>query len=174
MLRQSEDPYLALLNYRATPLPWCKRSPAELLMGRRIRTRVPQLPELLKPGWSYLEEFRKQNQKFKAKQKRNFDKRHRTRESDAIPSDSKVWITSEGDRAEGTVTSPANSPRSYLVETPAGTVRRNCQHLNVAPSQLSDNTETQVETKQNSEATRRIVTRSQTGTVVKPPDRLYA
>ena len=68
MLRQSEDPYLALLNYRATPLPWCKRSPAELLMGRRIRTRVPQLPELLKPGWSYLEEFRKQNQKFKAKQ----------------------------------------------------------------------------------------------------------
>ena len=64
-------------------------------------------------------------------------------ESDAIPSDSKVWITSEGDQAKGTVTSYANSPRSYLVETPAGTVRRNCQHLNVAPSQPSDNTETQ-------------------------------
>lgn len=74
MLKQSEDAYLPLLNCRAIPLPWCRRSPAELLMGRRIRTRVPQLPEQLEPGWSYLGEFRKENQKFKAKQKRNFDK----------------------------------------------------------------------------------------------------
>ena len=76
MLKQSKDPYVALLNYRATPLPWCKRSPAELLMGRRLRTRIPRLPEQLQPTWSYLEEFRKLNQKFKARQKRDFDKRH--------------------------------------------------------------------------------------------------
>ena len=174
MLKQSEDPYLALLNYRATPSPWCKRSPAELLMGRRLRTHVPQLPEQLKPTWSYLEDFRKQNQKFKAKQKRDFDKRHRAKESDAIPSDTTVWITSKGERAEGTVISPADSPRSYLVDTPTGTVKRNRQHLNVAPSQPSENTENQTETEQNTEITRRIVTRSQTGTEVKPPEQLYA
>ena len=34
----SPDPFLALLSYRATPLP---RSPAELLMGRVIKTDVP-------------------------------------------------------------------------------------------------------------------------------------
>ena len=169
MLKQSEDPYVALLNYHATPLPWCKRSPSELLMGRRLRTRVPRLPEQLKPMWSYLEEFRKQNQKFKDRQKRDFDKRHRVKESDAIPSDSPGWITSEGGRMEGTVVSPANSPRSYLVETPSGTVRRNRVHLNVAPSQPSENTELQTEIEM-----RRIVTRSQTGTAVRPPERLYA
>ena len=38
-----EDIYMALLSYRATPLPWCGLSPAELLMGRKIRTDVPQL-----------------------------------------------------------------------------------------------------------------------------------
>ena len=174
MLKQSKDPYLALLNYRATPLPWCNYSPAELLMGRKLRTRIPQLPEHLTPTWSYMDEFRKQNQKFKAKQKRDYDKRHRTKESDAIPDGSTVWITSEGERAEGTVISPADSPRSYLVDTPNGTLRRNRQHLNVAPSQPSGHTETQHETEQNTKSTRQIVTRSQTGTEVKPPERLYA
>ena len=174
MLKQAEDPYLALLNYRATPLPWCKRSPAELSMGRKLRTRIPQLPEQLTPTWSYMDEFRKQNQKFKAKQKRDYDKRHRTKESDAIPDGSTVWITSEGERAEGTVISPADSPRSYLVDTPAGTLRRNRQHLNVAPWQPDELTETQPEIEQNTESTRRIMTRSQTGTELKPPERLYA
>ena len=34
LLKKSEDPYEALLSYRATPLSWCDLSPAELCMGR--------------------------------------------------------------------------------------------------------------------------------------------
>ena len=43
LLAKSADPYMALLSYRATPLP-CGLSPAELLMGRRLQTdiHVPQ------------------------------------------------------------------------------------------------------------------------------------
>ena len=38
MLEKSKDPHLALLSHRATALQWCGLSPAELLMGRWIRT----------------------------------------------------------------------------------------------------------------------------------------
>jgi len=41
-LKQSDDLNVALLNYQATPLPWCNRSPSELLMGRCIRTTLQQ------------------------------------------------------------------------------------------------------------------------------------
>ena len=42
LLCKSSDPYSALLAYRSTPLPWCGYSPAELLMGRKIRSKIPQ------------------------------------------------------------------------------------------------------------------------------------
>ena len=83
--QQSSDP---LLKYCATPLPWCRHSPAELLMGRRLRTHFPQLPESIQLTWSYMEEFRKQNKKFKVRQKRNFDQSLRDRESNVIPNNS--------------------------------------------------------------------------------------
>ncbi|KAJ8405506.1 hypothetical protein AAFF_G00319790 [Aldrovandia affinis] len=41
-----EDPYLAVLNYRASPLE-CGRSPAELLMNRKLKTKLPSAEHLL-------------------------------------------------------------------------------------------------------------------------------
>ena len=46
LLQYSADPYKALLNYRATPLLWCSPSTQELLMGRKIRTELPQITKL--------------------------------------------------------------------------------------------------------------------------------
>ena len=34
VIQKSTDPFMALLSYRSTPMPWCGLSPAELCMGR--------------------------------------------------------------------------------------------------------------------------------------------
>ena len=90
MLKKSQDPHIAVLSYRATPHPWCGYSPAELCMGRRIRTAVPQSNTMLIPQWSYLKEFKVKNAEFKKKQKEQFDSRHGAKELPEISDDSAV------------------------------------------------------------------------------------
>ena len=141
-------------------------------MGRSLRTCLPQVREQLVPKWPYLSEFRALNLKYKRKQKRDYDKRHRSQDVEDIPSQSKVWITSEGRRTEGIIVSPSKSPRSYLVDTPKGVVRRNRQHLYVAPPTQEKSEPDTAEQCTDQPPENRIVTRSQTGTTVKPPERL--
>ena len=167
MIKRSEDPHLAVLSYRATPHTWCGFSPAELCMGRRIRTTVPQTNSMLVPKWSYLNVFKQKNAHFKTMQKKQFDRRHRVKESSPIPDDADVWITSESVPVPGRVVSPGETPRSYVVETPSGQLQRNRSQLNVAPNETSS---TELQTPQSSPP-RRIVTRTVTGTEIKPPDR---
>ena len=56
-LLQDSNPCLALLNFRATPLPWCRLCPSQLLMGRPLRSNLPSLQENLVPDWSHLRQF---------------------------------------------------------------------------------------------------------------------
>ena len=46
---QNQDPYLALLEYRNTPVVGMKYSPAQTLMSRRLRTKIPVATSLLSP-----------------------------------------------------------------------------------------------------------------------------
>ena len=78
LLRDTNDHDLALLSYRSTPLSWCQHSPAELLMGRQIRSTLPISTKSLMPKWPDLDEFCKVNQQFKQKQKKNYDRQHHT------------------------------------------------------------------------------------------------
>ena len=75
-LEKSADPYLALLAYRTTPLPWYGLSPAQLAMGRPMRTDIPQVLSTLIPEWSYLTSFRQKDAEMKRKQKADYDRRH--------------------------------------------------------------------------------------------------
>jgi hypothetical protein len=102
-------------------------------MGRRIRTTIPQTNKQLVPQWNFLEAFYEKNKQFKESQKVHFDRRHRAREPSPIPDDAEVWITSEGQPIQGRVLSQADTPRSYVVDTPTGTLVRNQSHLNVVP-----------------------------------------
>ena len=189
-LLKSEDPYMALLSYRATPLPWCGLSPAELSMGRKVRTTVPQITKLLTPDWPFVQEFRKKNRDFKDKQKMNYDVRHRVHQQSEIPDGSAVWIQSEREPARpGQVVSPAETPRSYRVQAPTGELRRNRCQLNVVPprEELHESDEPITDTylapepanvpeptsvPSSTPVPSRIMTRTQTGTVINPPNRL--
>ena len=189
LLRESTDPYMALLTYRSTPLPWCGLSPAELLMGRCLRTNLPQVVDRLKPTWQYIERFRKKDKEFKDEQKRHYDQRHKCRPLPDIPDGSKVWVMDGDIPTPATVTHQVEAPRSYTVETEKGTIHRNRYHLKAVPpvpdpegGTLPSSTEAEKmvagdqrnQIYQQTETTsppHRIMTRSRTGTAIRPPDR---
>ena len=183
LLTGTRDPFTALLAYRATPLPWCHLSPAELLMGRRIRTTVPQTTKHLTPTWPYLDPFRKLNAEYKAKQKAHYDAHFRVRDSSAIPDDTEVWVTTgtSSEPVRGTVVRAAETPRSYRVGVPSGDVRRNRGHIRVvpdtdisspAPTENSPQAPTAEEAPEPTTPGRHIITRSQTGSSAGRPDYL--
>ena len=94
-------------------------------MWRRVQSIVPQAKKLLFPKCVHMEDFQEANVKFKKQQKRNFDEKHRALDLPEIPKDMNVWITSGTPARQGRVTSSHQSPRSYIVDTPAGSVRCN-------------------------------------------------
>ena len=77
LLFKSSDPNLALLAYWSTPFPWCGLSPAELLMGKKIRSEVPQYPTNFIPLRSYLPMIRQKDKETKELQKTHYNCRHR-------------------------------------------------------------------------------------------------
>ena len=190
LLRKSEDPHLALLCYRSTPLPWCNITPTELLMGRKVRTNLPQAKEALIPNWPHLSGLKERDEEFKHKQKEHYDRRHQARPLSPIADNSEAWIMSESQPRTGRVIMQATTPRSYTVDCGNGEIRRNRYHLNPIPSPTPDNTsrdstspipsptpaspqETSTDQSTPPPSPRMIMTRSRTGTIIRPPDRLF-
>jgi len=134
LLKNSKDPYMAMLTYRSTSLPLCGRSPAELSMGRLVQTCVPIADSKLIPQWTYIV---KSDATYKLKQD-NFDKRCRTKNLPVIPDDTPVWVDPDHDLVSGKVVTSAETPRSYLVETSTGQIQRNRVQLRVIPQGSND------------------------------------
>ena len=176
LLKNSEDPFLTLLSYRATPLPWCGRSPAELLMGRKICSTLPMPTSTLVPEWPYVKEFQQANEKFKQQQKADYDRCHRVQDLPEIPDNTDVWITTGGHPVAGRTVTMAETPRSYIVQTPTGEMRRNRSQLNIAPptadTQTADDIPQTASHTEEEQARSPIMTRSRTGTHIAPPNRL--
>ncbi|KAK7889208.1 hypothetical protein WMY93_024768 [Mugilogobius chulae] len=106
-------------------------SPTELLMGRKIRTTVPVIPSQLDPHGADLGKVKSREQSYRQRQKQNYNKRHRAHDMPSLQQGEHVWIKDMQQR--GTVVSTAGTPRSYIVETPNGNLRRNRYHLSRTP-----------------------------------------
>ena len=125
LLQKRDDPYMALLSYRSTPLH-NGFSPAELLMSRKLRTNVPMIPDQLRPRVPDLSALRNTEERAKNKMKQDFDKHHKAKDLAVLLPGTKVWVPDQ--RQYGTVVASA-SPRSYIVTTPQKQVRRNRRSL---------------------------------------------
>ena len=74
LLTKSDDPYEALLAYRAIPLE-NGFSPAELCTGRRLRTTLPTTTSKLTPQWPELTKLREKEGKIKTEQTKDYNRR---------------------------------------------------------------------------------------------------
>uniref|UniRef100_A0A8C5A661 Uncharacterized protein n=1 Tax=Gadus morhua TaxID=8049 RepID=A0A8C5A661_GADMO len=70
--KRGGDKAKALQTYRATPLE-SDYSPAQLLMGRQIRSDIPQHPATLRPQWPNIKGFRRSEKQAKEDQQRRQD-----------------------------------------------------------------------------------------------------
>lgn len=121
---KQEDPFLALMTYRATVMETTGCSPAQLIMGRNIRTRLPVIKSQLYPRWPDLVKVAEKDAEAKLRSTRNYNSQHGTRDLRYIPPGSAVLMQNPIEktwepaptRIEGKV-----GDRSYLV--------RNRRHL---------------------------------------------
>ena len=123
LLRKNEDPYLALLAYRNAPLA-NGYSPAQLLMGRQLRSTVPAHADTLKPSIPDASHLRAKESIQRGYQKTAFDPRHRALELPPLETGAQVWIKDAN--RNGVVTGQAQTPRYYHIRTDGNTIiRRN-------------------------------------------------
>jgi len=88
---QNVNMYMAMLSYRSTPLE-NGLSPVELLMGRRLRTTIPALPQQLNPKLPNNSQLCLKETLQREKQRENYNKCHRTVISKPLRRGDGVWI----------------------------------------------------------------------------------
>ena len=129
---------------------------------------------------------------YKRQQEINYNRRHKASLKEALEDSTPVWVSTEGHKEKGVVVTPTGMPRSYLIQTQKGEVRRTRFHLQPHPQEEAKEEEQTQEvqgmketkeepaeqpaepkTREINLRTSPIQTRTRMGTVIKPPDQLY-
>ena len=168
LLKTSKDPYLSLLIYRSTPLPSIGHSPAELLMGWQLRTRLPLATNQLQPRVIQHSVISSRDKQYKEKQKGNFDKRHGTKPLSVLHQNDPVWIA--GRKEEGVI-KKRTGDRSYMIRAQNGAVyNRNRYHIRPIPELTTDIQEdpVEVETYTDNSSTRDLENQTETNSDQEP------
>ena len=138
---KQEDPFLALMAYRATSIPATGKTPSEVIMGRQIRTTLPSITKVLEPKLTCHAAVKKADAETKKSYKESFDRRNGTRELPQLqPGD---WVRTKLDTekqwsTEAKVVNKDQSPRSYIIDSGGRMLRRNRRHLRRIPPPTSE------------------------------------
>ena len=123
--QSGQEPYLALLEYRNTPLE-CGYSPAQLLYNRRTKSVIPATNDLLKPKLVNDRIVQEKMQKSKSLQKQNHDKTSKSLSPLKVNDSVRIQFGKTWKIAK--VIKIHNS-RSYTVQTKEGGVYRRNRKL---------------------------------------------
>lgn len=129
------DIQLALLHQRNTPRSTNLPSPNERLIGRFTRTNLPITNEALKP--KIVENVHNELKKLQAIQKSYADRG--SKPSEELEIGNKIRLqTGHKEWTGAEIVDKANSPRSYIVQTPDGKIfRRNSSHLHTTKANIT-------------------------------------
>ena len=119
ILRQS-DLMLALLAYRSMPHASIGFSPAQLLMGRRIQSRLPTLPSALQPKWPNSDVISENDRFAKESYTRFYNRKHGAKPLTKFERGESMRIKNDAQKVWGnpTVVVRADTPRSYIDSRP--------------------------------------------------------
>ena len=121
------DPYLSLLEYRNTPVD-SFRSPAQLLMSRRLRSVLPNTHQQLQPQVVSQREVHARRDHQQQQQRRHYDRS--ARPLPPLQEGQHIRFQEQGRWKPAVVIRPAETDRSYHIRSAEGPeYRRNRRHL---------------------------------------------
>uniref|UniRef100_A0A3P8RSC1 Integrase catalytic domain-containing protein n=1 Tax=Amphiprion percula TaxID=161767 RepID=A0A3P8RSC1_AMPPE len=125
-MQTGTDPHVVLLSLRNTPVTGLNMSPAQMLMGRVLRSTLPCSSAVLKQ--STPENIHNKIKDMQSHQKLHFDQRARL--LPVLTPGNTVHMQTGRGWEPAVVFSQREEPRSYTVQTPVGRMfRRNRRHL---------------------------------------------
>ena len=123
-----QDAFLALLEFRNSPISGMEVSPAELLMGRKLRTRLPTFKSLLEPKTRPMSQVHQKLLLRQQRQKAYYDRG--TRPLPTLREGESVRMQQGREWTPALVVKQHQAVQSYIIATPDGTqIRRNRVHL---------------------------------------------
>lgn len=174
----SQDPNLALLNYRTTPVDNLA-SPAQLLMGRQLRGTCPVSNQLLRPKHVDPADVKETREGIQARQRKYYDRSAHPLPPIKPGEQVRMWKDSRWKPAD--VLEQSEQPRSFVVQTEeGGEYRRNrTDLLKLRTEPVASENEHPASPYKNSDETPSDNLNSPSPTVrrisqrqVKPPERL--
>ena len=116
-----QDPYIAFLQYRNTPMT-DSPSPPQLLFNRRLRTKLPATNNYLKPRETYQVSVSRKINKRKQQQAKYYNKMARTKPVAPLQPGDSVRTQKEPGAVwkPAIVMSQSSTPRSYVMKMEDG------------------------------------------------------